>query len=133
MDLVDVSSGGTLPRALIAVGPGYQVMASASCSTNTNRHSTPMQASRLSPFIAAPAHCAAPCAVVFKSSARPPAGPQVPFAERIRSDVGLPTAAVGLITGAQQAEAILREGEAQGPPPHSRLRLCAPYREADMS
>ncbi len=43
-----------------------------------------------------------------------PAGPgyQVPFAARIRREAGLPTGAVGLITGAAQAEAILEAGEA---------------------
>lgn len=39
-------------------------------------------------------------------------GYQVPFAERIRSDAGVATAAVGLITGARQADAIVREGRA---------------------
>jgi len=43
-----------------------------------------------------------------------PAGPgfQTPFAERIRHDVGIPTGAVGLITAAEQAEHILRTGQA---------------------
>ena len=39
-------------------------------------------------------------------------GYQVPFAERIRREVGLPTAAVGLITEPAQAEAIVAEGRA---------------------
>ncbi len=39
-------------------------------------------------------------------------GYQVPFAERIRRDAGLPTAAVGLITEARQAEAIVSAGQA---------------------
>ncbi len=39
-------------------------------------------------------------------------GYQVPFAERIKAAVGLPTIAVGLITEAAQAEAILAEGRA---------------------
>ncbi|MBS1859436.1 MAG: NADH:flavin oxidoreductase/NADH oxidase [Acidobacteria bacterium] len=39
-------------------------------------------------------------------------GYQVPFAERIRRDAAIPTAAVGLITSAEQADAILREGRA---------------------
>jgi 2,4-dienoyl-CoA reductase-like NADH-dependent reductase (Old Yellow Enzyme family) len=39
-------------------------------------------------------------------------GYQVPFAERIRSEAGIPTGAVGLITKPQQAEAILRDGAA---------------------
>ncbi len=45
---------------------------------------------------------------------RPPVGPgyQVPFAERIKRDTGLPTMAVGLITTPQQAEAILADGKA---------------------
>ena len=43
-----------------------------------------------------------------------PLGPgyQVPFAQRLKADVGLPTIAVGLITEPQQAEAILAEGRA---------------------
>ena len=45
---------------------------------------------------------------------RPPVGPgyQVPFAERLKRETGLPTMAVGLITAPQQAEAILAEGKA---------------------
>ena len=60
VDLVDVSSGGMVPRAKIPLGPGYQV----------------------------------------------------PFAERIRREAGIPTGAVGLITEPDQAEAILHEGRA---------------------
>ena len=42
------------------------------------------------------------------------AGPgyQVPFADRIRRDAGIPTGAVGLITDAKQADAIVRGGQA---------------------
>jgi 2,4-dienoyl-CoA reductase-like NADH-dependent reductase (Old Yellow Enzyme family) len=39
-------------------------------------------------------------------------GYQVPFAQRVKAAVGLPTIAVGLITQAEQAEAIIRNGEA---------------------
>jgi 2,4-dienoyl-CoA reductase-like NADH-dependent reductase (Old Yellow Enzyme family) len=39
-------------------------------------------------------------------------GYQVPFAEEIRRDVGMPTMAVGLITEPQQAEDILARGQA---------------------
>ena len=39
-------------------------------------------------------------------------GYQVPFAARIRAEAHVPTAAVGLITKAEQAEAILERGEA---------------------
>jgi 2,4-dienoyl-CoA reductase-like NADH-dependent reductase (Old Yellow Enzyme family) len=39
-------------------------------------------------------------------------GYQVPFAEAIREQAGIMTAAVGLITEAQQAEAILETGKA---------------------
>ena len=39
-------------------------------------------------------------------------GYQVPFAARIRREAGVPTAAVGLITEAQQAESILANGDA---------------------
>jgi len=43
-----------------------------------------------------------------------PVGPayQVPFAERIRKETGILTGAVGLITGAEQADAIIRTGQA---------------------
>ncbi len=43
-----------------------------------------------------------------------PVGPgyQVPLAEKIRTETKLPTIAVGLITGAEQAEAIIAEGRA---------------------
>jgi 2,4-dienoyl-CoA reductase-like NADH-dependent reductase (Old Yellow Enzyme family) len=39
-------------------------------------------------------------------------GYQVPFAERIRRDAGIPTGAVGLITDAHQADAIIANGQA---------------------
>ena len=39
-------------------------------------------------------------------------GYQVPFAERIRREAGLPTAAVGLIREARQADQIIRQGRA---------------------
>ena len=39
-------------------------------------------------------------------------GYQVPFAHRVKAEVGLPTIAVGLITEAEQAEAIIADGEA---------------------
>jgi 2,4-dienoyl-CoA reductase-like NADH-dependent reductase (Old Yellow Enzyme family) len=39
-------------------------------------------------------------------------GYNVPFAERIRKEAGIPTMAVGMITGAAQAEAIVAEGRA---------------------
>jgi 2,4-dienoyl-CoA reductase-like NADH-dependent reductase (Old Yellow Enzyme family) len=39
-------------------------------------------------------------------------GYQVPYAQRVKSQVGLPTLAVGLITEAQQAESIVANGEA---------------------
>jgi 2,4-dienoyl-CoA reductase-like NADH-dependent reductase (Old Yellow Enzyme family) len=46
--------------------------------------------------------------------AKIPVGPdyQVPFAERIRREAGIATAAVGLITAANQADAIVRAGKA---------------------
>lgn len=59
-DLVDCSSGGNVARAVIPVGPGYQV----------------------------------------------------PFAERVRRDAGIPTGAVGLITAPAQADEIVRNGRA---------------------
>jgi 2,4-dienoyl-CoA reductase-like NADH-dependent reductase (Old Yellow Enzyme family) len=39
-------------------------------------------------------------------------GYQVPFAQRLRDDVGLPTIAVGLITEAEHAESIVASGQA---------------------
>ena len=47
-------------------------------------------------------------------TAKVPAAPgfQVPFAEIVRREVGLPVMAVGLITEPRQAEAILAEGRA---------------------
>jgi 2,4-dienoyl-CoA reductase-like NADH-dependent reductase (Old Yellow Enzyme family) len=46
--------------------------------------------------------------------AKIPLGPgyQVPFAERIRRDTGMPTGAVGMITTPQQADEIVRNGQA---------------------
>lgn len=40
------------------------------------------------------------------------AGYQVPFAERVKRETGMPTAAVGLITAPEQAEQIVRSGQA---------------------
>jgi 2,4-dienoyl-CoA reductase-like NADH-dependent reductase (Old Yellow Enzyme family) len=60
VDLVDVSSGGMVPYAVMQLGPGYQT----------------------------------------------------PFAERIRREAQIPTGAVGMITDANQAEHILRTGQA---------------------
>ncbi|MDI1259352.1 NADH:flavin oxidoreductase/NADH oxidase [Aquabacterium sp.] len=40
------------------------------------------------------------------------AGYQVPYAQRLKAEVGMPTIAVGLITEPEQAEAILAQGEA---------------------
>jgi 2,4-dienoyl-CoA reductase-like NADH-dependent reductase (Old Yellow Enzyme family) len=60
VDLIDCSSGGSVPSAKVPVGPGYQV----------------------------------------------------PFAERIRREAGMPTAAVGMITDARQADGIVRSGQA---------------------
>ena len=60
VDLIDVSSAGTLPKAAILIGPGFQV----------------------------------------------------PFAARIRREADIPTAAVGLITEAAQAQQIVESGDA---------------------
>ena len=60
VDLIDCSSGGTVPHPKIPLAPGYQV----------------------------------------------------PFAARIRREAGIATGAVGLITDAHQAEAILAQGDA---------------------
>jgi 2,4-dienoyl-CoA reductase-like NADH-dependent reductase (Old Yellow Enzyme family) len=40
------------------------------------------------------------------------AGYQLPFADRIRSQADIPTAAVGMITGAAQADQLIRNGQA---------------------
>ncbi|MGW8268610.1 MAG: oxidoreductase, partial [Longimicrobiales bacterium] len=47
-------------------------------------------------------------------AAAPPVGPgfQVPFAERIRREAGIPTGAVGQITDPVQADRIIRSGQA---------------------
>jgi len=60
VDLIDCSSGGSVPRAQIPVAPGYQV----------------------------------------------------PFAERIRREASIATAAVGMITAAKPADEIIRRGQA---------------------
>jgi 2,4-dienoyl-CoA reductase-like NADH-dependent reductase (Old Yellow Enzyme family) len=43
-----------------------------------------------------------------------PAGPgyQTGFAARVRSEAGLPTAAVGMITAPEQADHVIRSGQA---------------------
>ena len=48
------------------------------------------------------------------ATAKIPLGPgyQVPFAEAIRRDAGIATGAVGLITGAAQADEVIRSGQA---------------------
>jgi 2,4-dienoyl-CoA reductase-like NADH-dependent reductase (Old Yellow Enzyme family) len=43
---------------------------------------------------------------------RPGPGYQVPYAQRIKSEVGIPALAVGLITEPEEAEAILQAGAA---------------------
>ncbi|HEY9900544.1 MAG TPA: NADH:flavin oxidoreductase/NADH oxidase [Pantanalinema sp.] len=60
VDLVDVSTGGLVPGAVIPVGPNYQV----------------------------------------------------PFAARIKREALIPTSAVGLISAPEQADAVIREGQA---------------------
>jgi 2,4-dienoyl-CoA reductase-like NADH-dependent reductase (Old Yellow Enzyme family) len=60
VDLVDCSSGGTLPTAPPSLGPGYQI----------------------------------------------------PFADKVRREAGVPTAAVGLITTPELADEIVRNGRA---------------------
>ena len=60
------------------------------------------------------------CAAIHVSSGgvspqqaiKPGPGYQVPFAQRVKAEVGLPTIAVGLITEPDQAEAIIANGEA---------------------
>ncbi len=50
----------------------------------------------------------------MRPGARVPVAPgyQVPFAAKVRREVGVPTAAVGLITAPRQADAIIESGEA---------------------
>jgi 2,4-dienoyl-CoA reductase-like NADH-dependent reductase (Old Yellow Enzyme family) len=60
VDLVDVSSGGSVPNAPVPVGPGYQT----------------------------------------------------PFAERIRREAGIPTGAVGGLSSPEQADHVVRTGQA---------------------
>ncbi len=60
LDLIDCSTGGNVPNAVIPIGPGYQVQ----------------------------------------------------FAERVRKEAAIPTAAVGFITEAKQADEIIRQGRA---------------------
>lgn len=49
---------------------------------------------------------------VSLSKEKPEPGFQVPYADRIRAETGLPTMAVGLITDAVQAEGIVAQGKA---------------------
>ena len=58
--MIDCSTGGNVPNAVIPIGPGYQVQ----------------------------------------------------FAERVRKEAAIPTAAVGFITEAKQADEIIRQGRA---------------------
>jgi len=54
------------------------------------------------------------CSSGGNTTVAPPTGPmyQVPFAERIRRETGIPTMAVGLITTPEMAEEIVRDGRA---------------------
>ena len=51
-------------------------------------------------------------ALVPYAKINPMSGFQVPFAEQVRREAGILTGAVGLITEAEQADAIIREGKA---------------------
>ena len=61
------------------------------------------------------------------------AGAAVPFARRVRAESGVPTAAVGLITEAEQAQAVVASGDADAVllaraalrDPHAPLRWAA--------
>ena len=46
---------------------------------------------------------------------------QVPFAERIKKDTGMPTAAVGLITTAEEAETILQRMQDSSEKPKPKI------------
>ena len=69
------------------------------------------------------------------------AGYQVPFARRIRTEAGIPTGAVGLITEPKQAEEILAEGSADVVllarellrEPHWPLRAAYELGETDLA
>ena len=50
--------------------------------------------------------------LVPNAKVRPGPGYQVPFAEAVRREAGIPTGAVGMITEAEQAEAIVAPGKA---------------------
>ena len=50
--------------------------------------------------------------VASAQSIKPAPGFQVPFAQRIKAEIGLPTICVGLITEPEQAEAIVASGQA---------------------
>ena len=54
------------------------------------------------------------CSTGGNVHAKIPVGPgyQVPFAERIRNEAGILTGAVGMITGPEQADAIVKSGQA---------------------
>ena len=57
------------------------------------------------------------CSSDGNSPKRPPGGPghpgyQVPFAERIRRDTGIPTMAVGMLRDSSLAEKIVSQGKA---------------------
>lgn len=56
--------------------------------------------------------CASSGGSVPEQTLRVYPGYQVPFAERIRREAGIPTMAVGLITEPRQAEAVLKDGQA---------------------
>ena len=50
--------------------------------------------------------------VASTQAIKPAPGFQVPFAQQVKAQIGLPTIAVGLITEAEQAEAIIANGQA---------------------
>ena len=58
---------------------------------------------------------------ILKAVAIP--GYQVPFADEIRQQTGIMTGAVGMITGAEQAEHILRTNQADGKAASLGLRI----------
>ncbi len=60
----------------------------------------------------APAFRANDAGQPLRTRAERPPGFQVPYAEKVRRDAGVPTMAVGVIIAGDQAEAILQEGRA---------------------
>lgn len=103
-------------RAVRAVWPGsLPLTARLSCTDWVEGGWTPDEAVELSRRLKAEGLDLIDCSSGGTSPQQKIAGGpgyQVPFAERIRREAGIATAAVGLITQPQQADEIIREGKA---------------------